>query len=127
MAQGLGNLLRTRRKALGLNQDEVAERAGLDRGTISRVENGKGGHEFASIERIAQALGTSVSDLRGGATPEPLPPPLDQQTAHLIECFSKLRPRQRRSVVEMAELLLEGASANRGAGDDAEDPPSRPR
>jgi transcriptional regulator with XRE-family HTH domain len=48
-----GALLRERRRAHGLSQDELAIRAGTRQATISRIENG---HEVPTVQRLEQLL-----------------------------------------------------------------------
>jgi transcriptional regulator with XRE-family HTH domain len=46
-----------------LSQEELAERAGISRPTLSRVERAAGDVGLDVIERIAGALGVAVADL----------------------------------------------------------------
>lgn len=57
----LGAELRRRRLDLGLSQEELAERAALHRTYVSDVEAGKRNLSLASIQRLTEALGASVS------------------------------------------------------------------
>ena len=52
-----GEVLRDRRKALGITQKELAERVGRDRSYISRLEKGETDLQLSSFIRIASALG----------------------------------------------------------------------
>jgi len=54
--------LRSLRKEAGISQEELAFRAKLDRTYVSSVENGKRNISIVNIEKIAKALGISVSD-----------------------------------------------------------------
>ncbi len=58
-----GKAVRTRRKALGLSQERLAERAGCDRQSINRVENAAYSPSLDRVFRLADALGVSLSDL----------------------------------------------------------------
>jgi len=58
-----GRRVRARRKAAGLSQEELAERAGLHRTYVGGVERGERNTSLLAIERIAQALGCSMSNL----------------------------------------------------------------
>jgi DNA-binding XRE family transcriptional regulator len=51
------------REAAGLSQEEFAERVGVDRKTISRVENGAYSTGLDSIGKRARALDQPLSDL----------------------------------------------------------------
>lgn len=52
-----GEVLRDRRKELGLTQKELAERIGRERSYISRLEKGETDLQLSSFLRIADALG----------------------------------------------------------------------
>lgn len=57
--------LRKRRQELGLTQMELAELAGIDQTTISRLElqDDKGGVTLDVAQRLARALDASLDDL----------------------------------------------------------------
>ena len=52
--------LMERRLELGFTQTELAERAGLDQGDVSRIENGKANPTLETLIRIAYALDTGL-------------------------------------------------------------------
>jgi transcriptional regulator with XRE-family HTH domain len=52
----IGDRLVAWRKALGLSQHEVAQRLGLDPGTLSRTEQGKVGSPNRRVRRAIEAL-----------------------------------------------------------------------
>lgn len=52
-----GEVLRDRRKALGMTQKELAERVGRNRTYINRIEKGETDLQLSSFFRIADALG----------------------------------------------------------------------
>lgn len=56
----VGIRIRMLRKAIGLSQEELAERAGLDRTYMTSVENGKRNVSIRNIEKIISALGVSL-------------------------------------------------------------------
>lgn len=45
------------RKLRGLTETQVADRAGVSRGTVRRLEGGSGGVSLESVLRVARALG----------------------------------------------------------------------
>jgi transcriptional regulator with XRE-family HTH domain len=49
--------------AKGLSQKEVIMAAGLDKAQYSRMENGKTDPSFSTLDRIARAIGISLSEL----------------------------------------------------------------
>ena len=48
------------RKLAGLTQEQLSERAGLQRSHISKIEGGKYAVTFETIHAIAEALGMTV-------------------------------------------------------------------
>lgn len=52
-----GEVLRDRRKEIGMTQKELAERVGRDRTYINRIEKGETDLQLSSFIRIADALG----------------------------------------------------------------------
>lgn len=60
-----GNLKRLRNQAR-LSQEELALRAGLDRTYISGCERAVRNPSLLSVEKIAEALGVTATDLLGG-------------------------------------------------------------
>jgi len=56
-ASDIGAQLRVWRKLRGLTAQQLAERAGISRATIQRVESGDGAVNFLTILRVAQVLG----------------------------------------------------------------------
>lgn len=55
--------MKARRKALGLSQEELAHRAGLDRTYISSLERCKYGVTIDTLSDIANQLEVSAADL----------------------------------------------------------------
>ncbi len=58
--ESIGTAIRSRRKRLGMTQLDVAEIAGLQRQTISRVEAGTGAVTIATVARIAAVVGLDL-------------------------------------------------------------------
>ena len=58
-----GYAVKTRREHLGLNQEELAERAGIHRTYLSDVERGGRNLSLVNIERLADALSLRLSEL----------------------------------------------------------------
>jgi transcriptional regulator with XRE-family HTH domain len=58
----VGRTIRHWRKEAELTQTELAAKAGIDQGDLSRLETGQGvrGATIAIVERVAQALGREV-------------------------------------------------------------------
>jgi transcriptional regulator with XRE-family HTH domain len=57
--------LRTLREARGWTQAQLAERAGLTREYVGRLEGGRQDPRLSVVRRLAKALGVTVNDLLG--------------------------------------------------------------
>jgi putative transcriptional regulator len=57
----IGELVRAERKALGLEQEELARLCGMTRVTICNIENGKANVTVRTIFNIAVALEIPIS------------------------------------------------------------------
>lgn len=53
----------TARKAVGLSQEELAEKAGIDRTYVSQIERGISNPSLVVLVKLSQALGVEVVDL----------------------------------------------------------------
>ncbi len=58
-----GFAVKDRREALGLTQEEFAERAGIHRTYLSDIERGTRNVSLVNIERVAQGLSMKMSEL----------------------------------------------------------------
>lgn len=61
-----GVKVRTLREQLGLNKNELAEKAGLDRTFIWGIENGTRNPSLQSMYKISKALKVKLTDLITG-------------------------------------------------------------
>ena len=59
----LGQKIKALRKQQNLKQDDLAERAGVNRSYLSLVENGKSSPTIDVIEKLAKALGVDFKTL----------------------------------------------------------------
>lgn len=59
----IGANIRRCRVHLGLTVTDLAARAGLTKGALSKIETGRGSAAIATILRIAEALGVPLADL----------------------------------------------------------------
>lgn len=74
----VGRNLRRLRLALGISQEELAYRAGIDRVYMSELERGRRNPSLLVLTRLAKALGVTLNDLVSAeasakALPENLP------------------------------------------------------
>lgn len=72
----LGEALQKARKAAGLTQQELCQKAGLSYSTLAKIERGaiKAPSVF-TIHNIASVLGVTLDDLVGSILPAPVPAP----------------------------------------------------
>ncbi len=56
----IGTAIRTRRKRIGMTQQDIAEIAGLQRQTISRVEAGNNAVAVATVAHVAAVVGLDL-------------------------------------------------------------------
>ena len=71
-ATGLNQALRSRRKELGLTQEELGQRAGLAAKHVSRIENGAHEPKVSTLFALVSALGLElVLGEKGKVAPAP--------------------------------------------------------
>lgn len=58
-----GRNVQNHRKALGLSQEQLADRAGVHRTYIGMIERAEKNITLVNIEKIAKALNVSISEL----------------------------------------------------------------
>lgn len=63
MLKAFGRLIRQRRQALGISQEELGYRAGLDRTYVSGLERGVRNPSLTALVSLARGFSISVSDL----------------------------------------------------------------
>lgn len=61
----MGDRIRTARLHANLTQEALAERAGMDRQTVNRIEQGHASAKLDNLIRIAAALDIPLADLVG--------------------------------------------------------------
>ncbi|MDR3067167.1 MAG: helix-turn-helix transcriptional regulator [Comamonas sp.] len=94
--------MRRRRQALSLSQQDLGEKLGIDRNTVSRIERGAPNMAVADATAIAETLGTTLGVMLGATEDRP-------QVAELSDTFSskvrELRVAQGLNQRELAELI----------------------
>ncbi len=61
--EALGKRIKSLRNQIGISQEELADRAEIDRTYITSVECGKRNISIVNIDKIAKALGVTLSKL----------------------------------------------------------------
>jgi transcriptional regulator with XRE-family HTH domain len=59
----LGAAIRARRRELGFSQEQLADRAGMDRSYLGEVERGENSVALLSLLSVADALGVTLESL----------------------------------------------------------------
>lgn len=119
MSYDVGERIREFRKQAGMNQDQLAELASLNRVTIAKYESGKVEPGAKAIARIADALEISVDVLLG----RPADQPAEQDEAWairerlrrdpsyrlLFDAAGNAKPEHLRAAAAMLKALEEGS------------------
>lgn len=63
MATNMENTIRSRRKELGLSQEELAKKCGVSRQTVNAIENNKYDPTLSLAFRLARELQLTVDEL----------------------------------------------------------------
>jgi transcriptional regulator with XRE-family HTH domain len=59
----MGTAIRTRRKELGISQEELANTSGIERSNMGKIERGENNLSVLNLVRIAEALRCKASDI----------------------------------------------------------------
>jgi transcriptional regulator with XRE-family HTH domain len=107
----LGTLLKRQRERHGWTQQEVVERAGLDRSSsyVSSIETGKTSPSIDELDALARLFGTTSLDLLrevSGITPDWEFEP-DSDLNRLVTLYQSLDPVEKDSGLAYLEFLLE--------------------
>ena len=96
----VGERIRQKRKALGLSQEELAERMHVTAALISNYENGKVDIKSSVMRELANILGSSVAYLMDGD------PEIDADIKNLIRIYLTLgRPNVQKVALEQMKIL----------------------
>jgi transcriptional regulator with XRE-family HTH domain len=72
MEKTLGKRISTHRKAMGLTQDQLAEKLGVTAQAVSKWENDQSCPDISILPQLAEIFGTSIDSLLGRATDAPV-------------------------------------------------------
>lgn len=93
----VGARLAARRKELRLTQAELAERLGIEKESVSRLETGGISPSLGRLSTLAGALDFPMEDLLRDTSNHP-----SDQAASLIACLANLSESKRALVLRMA-------------------------
>jgi transcriptional regulator with XRE-family HTH domain len=103
-----GSWLRDRREALRLSQGGVADKVGVDRQTIYRIEAGQTGTRRDTVIALASSLGLNADEalIRSGwATPA-----YDAGDVGFFKGLEKLSPENQQAVKRAMQAMIESLS-----------------
>lgn len=91
-----GHFIKQWRKHRGLTQDQLAERIGIDRAYLSKIESGKRRYDQPFLEAAAEVLQCDTADLiiRDPTDPD-----------GIWSVWDTLKPVERAQVVEIAKTI----------------------
>ena len=110
----VGELVLERREALGLSQQELADRVGASRSYISQIEGGNRKWPAKYVPALARALDLSEDELREAAgrkrplrrgKPRASLEPLDGVSASMVAAIERLAPEQRHALALLIVVL----------------------
>ena len=110
---GIGNKIKTHRKALGLSQTELGEKVGVKKNAVSKWECGRvEGIPISTVKTLARLFGVTASyliddDIPEASSPQLLhvsrpadPPPTSEELA-MLSRFRLLDPRGQAAVLNV--------------------------
>ena len=102
-AEKTGALIREAREEKNLSQQQLAEQLHITRTTVSKWENGRGMPDVSLLERLAEVLELSVSELVCGEQTAGEP---EAALRDVIRISGKNRRRDRRLIAALAAAVL---------------------
>jgi len=102
----LGEQIKKVRTAKGLSQKEVTVNASLDKSQYSRIENGKTDPSFSTIEKIALALGISLSELFATSDEVKDVHSIDKSIMEKVNLIEQLNDEERNTLYFMLDAFL---------------------
>ncbi len=120
----VGRRIRALRRAKGISQEVLAKGVGLTFQQVQKYERGSNRVSASKLVQIARVLGVPASHLLGeqpdgSATPDPLMS-LEPDVRALALALGRVKsPAVRRSLVQLARTLADGADAEGGEADGA--------
>lgn len=101
LQRAMGYRVRSLRKACGLSQEQLGERAKLHNTYIGAIERGERNPSLKSIEKIAQALNLKVGDLLKFIDNEKTP----REENMKAEIFALLEGREAKTIHLILNLI----------------------
>ena len=108
----LGESIRRIRQEKGLSQGEMQKRTGILRSYLSRVENGHTVPSFATLQRLASAMGVALADFFPHNDGISAPGDGEASSRYLQELknfLPQLSPQQRTELLDMVKEMAHGS------------------
>jgi len=102
----IGEQIKKIRTAKGLSQKEVIISAGLDKAQYSRIENNKTDPYFSTVERIAEAMGISLSELFATSGEPKEIHSLDKTIMEKVNFIESLADEEKATIYKMLDAFL---------------------
>jgi transcriptional regulator with XRE-family HTH domain len=106
----IGAIIEQLRIARGWSQDDLAERVGITKSSLSRMENDNQWPRPETLESLAAALNIKVYQLFALADAEPLPtapPSWVQEEQDIVHAYRAMEPDARKQYRELARILAD--------------------
>lgn len=102
----IGENIKRIRTAKNLSQKEVTINAKLDTAQYSRIENGKTDPSVSTLERIAKALGVSLSDLFAATDELKEINSLDKSLMEKVALMESLSDEEKQTIYTMLDAFI---------------------
>ncbi|MFZ6813360.1 helix-turn-helix domain-containing protein [Undibacterium sp. Rencai35W] len=98
----IGKNVASKRKALGLTQEQLSAQVQVEVETISRMERGLHSPSLAMLELVSDVLHISISDLLDEQAPAKL-----TETEVVATYLSQMKPRDRLFITDFVKLYFQ--------------------
>lgn len=99
----IGKLIRAQRKALGLEQQDIAEAIGYTKSAIGNWELGFSRPDIFAVPKLCKALKLSLHELMGMES-DIILPPKDQV---VLDVYRKLIPQNQRTILDLMAKMVD--------------------
>lgn len=99
----IGKRIRQYRKDADMTQETLARLLGVSRPTISSWEIDRTEPSMEDVQKIAEAIGCTVSDIIGDYQQQVI---ADHNLQRILDLSKKLEPEQQKLVIEQLEYLV---------------------
>ncbi len=106
----LGNRIRERRQEVHMSQEELAEKAGINSKTVSRIEGGQTAMSVEILQKLTEALSVDANLLLGIVA---LPLEDDRQIREMFHRLRYLKQGEQDIVVQTMGALMDGLKNSR--------------